>query len=274
MAGTSHLMVLPDSGFDTALRRCYSSCVTVLLTNDDGILSPGLKALEEAFAQDHEVWVVAPDGERSGFSNSITLSEPIRCTRVGERSYAISGTPADCVILATLGAIPVMPDLVVSGINIGANLGSDIVYSGTCAGARQAAYKKIPGIAVSLNSFHAPFHFEPVCSFLTGHVQELMDLWDEGHFININVPNLTSYRGVEITTPAMRLYQDRLLPFEPPRGGTYYFVDGRPEPAELEPGTDWYAVEQGHLSVSPIMLNPVNHEVERHYRTSGLVRGS
>lgn len=238
----------------------------VLLTNDDGILSPGLKALETVFSRDHEVWVVAPDGERSGYSHAITISEPLRFTRVGERSFATSGTPADCVILATLGAIPVMPDLVVSGINFGPNLGSDIVYSGTCAAARQAAYKGIPGIALSLNSFHAPFHFGPVAEFVYTHLEELLSLWNGDHFINVNAPNLLEYRGVEITTPSMRRYDDRLIPFEPPRGGTYYFVDGRPEATVLEPGTDWHAVENGMLSVSPIMLNPVNHEVEHHYR--------
>ncbi|TVR67400.1 MAG: 5'/3'-nucleotidase SurE [Spirochaetaceae bacterium] len=246
----------------------------VLLTNDDGILSPGLKALEDAFSRSHEVWVVAPDGERSGYSNSITISEPIRFTKVGDRSFAISGTPADCVILATLGAISVMPDLVVSGINIGPNLGSDIIYSGTCAGARQSVYKGIPGIAVSLNSFHAPFHFKPVAEFLLEHLEELLSLWNPDHFINVNAPNLLEYRGVEITTPSMRRYEDRLLPFEPPRGGTYYFVDGRPEATVLEPGTDWHAVESGALSVSPIMLNPVNHEVERHYRQSAFLQKS
>ncbi len=246
--------------------------VRVLLTNDDGILSPGLKALEDAFSPEHEVWVVAPDGERSGYSNSITISEPIRVTQVAERSFATSGTPADCVILATLGAIPVIPELVVSGINIGPNLGSDIVYSGTCAGARQSVYKGIPGIAVSLNSFHPPFHFQPAAAFLVRHLPELLELWNPDHFINVNAPNTPEYAGVEITTPAMRRYDDRLLPFEPPRGGTYYFVDGRPEKAELEPGTDWHAVENGALSVSPIMLNPVNHEVERHYRLSAFMQ--
>lgn len=238
----------------------------ILLTNDDGIYSPGLAALSDAFSRDHEVWILAPDGERSGFSNSITISEPIRCTTVGERRYASSGTPADCVILATRGAIPAEPEVVVSGINIGPNLGSDIVYSGTCAAARQAAYRELPGIAVSLNSFHPPFHFEPIADFVAEHLDELLGLWNADHFININAPNLAEPRGVAITTPAMRRYDDHLLPFEPPRGGTYYFVDGKPAPATIEAGTDWYAVEHGEISVSPVMLNPVNHAVEAQYR--------
>lgn len=230
----------------------------VLLTNDDGIYSPGLAALAGALGETHEVWTVAPDGERSGTSNAITISEPIRCTEVGERRYAVSGTPTDCVILATLGAIPVSVDVVISGINVGPNLGSDVIYSGTCAAARQAAYKRIPAIATSLNTFRPPFHFDPFARWLTRHLDDLIGLWDEGHFININAPNLVDYRGVRVCEPAMRRYSDHLLPFKPPRGGTYYFVDGAPEPVTLVEGTDWHAVDEGYLAVSPILLNPIN----------------
>ncbi len=243
----------------------------VLLTNDDGVFSPGLESLATTFSREHEVWIVAPDGERSGASNMITLSEPIRCTEIGERRFASSGSPADCVILATLGAIPVMPELVVSGINIGPNLGSDIIYSGTCAAARQAVYKQIPGIAVSLNSFHPPFHFDMAADFVVGNLDVLLELWNEDHFINVNAPNIARSLGVDVTVPSMRRYDDRLLPFEPPRGGTYYFVDGQPAQVGIDPGTDWYAVEHGRMSVSPIMLNPVNHEVEEHYRSATFV---
>jgi 5'-nucleotidase len=246
--------------------------VTILLTNDDGLYSPGLEALRTVFSEHHDVWVLAPDGERSGYSNSITISEPIRCTRIEEGVYASSGTPADCVILGTRGAIPVSPELVISGINIGPNLGSDIVYSGTCAGARQAVYRGLPGIAVSLNSIRPPFHFEPVARFIEKHLEEMLALWNPDHFITINAPNTPEPTGVAITSPAMRLYDDKLLPFEPPRGGTYYFVDGKPSETVLERGTDWHAVEDGQISVSPVMLNPINHAVEEHYRTSGFVR--
>ena len=246
--------------------------MTILLTKDDGIYSPGLAALQEEFSRHHDVWTLAPDGERSGFSNSITISEPIRCTRVGDQAYASSGTPADCVILGTRGAIPVQPEVVISGINIGPNLGSDIVYSGTCAAARQAAYRSIPGIAASLNSFHAPFHFAPLARFLAEHLDELLALWNEDHFINVNAPNLAEFRGAAITTPAMRRYDDQLLPFEPPRGGTYYFVDGKPAATEIAAGTDWHAVEHGLVSVSPVMLDPVNHAVEARYRDLSFVQ--
>lgn len=245
--------------------------MTVLLTNDDGISSPGLDALRSAFSVDHDVWIVAPDGERSGYSNSITIRDPIRCQAVGERLFAISGTPADCVILGTRGAIPVEPDIVISGVNIGPNLGSDIIYSGTCAAARQAAYREIPAIAVSLNSFRPPFHFEPVVDFLVKNLEELIGLWDSDHFININAPNRPDPVAVDITTPSMRRYDDRLLPCESPRGDIWYFVQGSPSQTVLEEGTDWYSVERGAISVSPIMLNPINHDVEHHYLASSFV---
>lgn len=246
--------------------------MTILLTNDDGLYSPGLEALRTVFSREHDVWILAPDGERSGYSNSITISEPIRCTRVEEGIYASSGTPADCVILGTRGAIPVSPELIISGINIGPNLGSDIVYSGTCAAARQAVYRGLPGIALSINSFHPPFYFDAVAQFVADNLTELLALWNEDHFINVNAPNLEHPNGVAITSPAMRKYDDELLPFEPPRGGTYYFVDGKPSETVLEDGTDWHAVEEGYISVSPVMLNPVNHAVEEHYRAAGFVR--
>lgn len=239
--------------------------MNVLLTNDDGIYSPGLAALRSAFEPYHDVWILAPDGERSGTSNMITLSEPIRCTQVEEREYASSGSPADCVILAMLGALPVRPDVVVSGINIGANLGSDITYSGTAAAARQGAYKGIPGIAVSIDSFREPFYFSTVTRFLIDYFDELLGLWNPDHFININVPNRPTVTGVSVTRPAIRRYEDSLLPFVPPRGGRYYFVDGKPVAVEPEEDTDWAAINRGEISISPIALNPVNDEVETAY---------
>ncbi len=245
--------------------------MNVLLTNDDGIYSPGLAALRTAFEGRHDVWTLAPDGERSGTSNMITMSEPIRCTRVKEREYATSGSPADCVILATLGALPIKPDVVVSGINLGANLGSDIIYSGTAAAARQAAYKHIPGIAVSIDSFREPFFFEPVADFVASNLDELIALWNEDHFININAPNRPDLVEACITSPSVRRYDDTLLPFVPPRGGTYYFVDGKPVHAVPDEGTDWAAINRGMISVSPIMLNPVNHAVEAVYRNATFV---
>lgn len=246
--------------------------MTILVTNDDGIDSVGLQALVDAFSDRHDVWVLAPDGERSGSSHRITLGEPIRCSEVGPQRYAAGGTPADCVILATLGAIPVRPQLVVSGVNIGPNLGSDIIYSGTCAAARQAVFKRIPGIAVSIDCFREPFHFGPVTTFLRDNVDTLLAAWDDAHFININAPNSSEVRGVEVTRPAMRRYDDHLLPFQPPHGATYYFVDGAPSDSGSQPGTDWDAVQRGMIALSPVALDPTNHDSESVYADARFVR--
>ncbi len=247
----------------------------ILLTNDDGVASPGLLRLREILEENnHEVWTVAPDGERSGMSNYITLTEAIRCERVGERLYATSGSPADCVMVATLGAIPMTPEVVISGINIGPNLGTDIIYSGTAAGARQAAYKGIPGIAVSLNSYRPPLYFSPIARFVAEHLEELMELWNPDHFININAPNIDREGlPVHITRPSVRRYEDTLHQWDPPRGGRYYFVDGSLSESTPEAGTDWHAISEGAISISPVLLNPVNHTIEEAYQQASFIRG-
>ncbi len=231
----------------------------ILITNDDGIHSPGLSALRSALEPHHEVWVVAPDGERSGTSHSLTLKEPIKCVPVAERMFACSGTPADCVILAYLGAIPVTPDVVVAGINIGPNLGTDVLYSGTAAAARQAAIMGYPGIATSIAGFVPPFYFKGITSFVVENLDILCSLWDQDHFININGPNVDNpVPPVRITRLARRIYQDRLVHYESPRGESYYFLDGYPIQNDDVEESDTRAVDQGALSLSPVYLNPTD----------------
>lgn len=239
----------------------------ILLTNDDGIDSPGLHAVRETLEPYHDTWVLAPDGERSAMSHYITIKDPIRCREVGERALAIDGSPADCVILAMAGALPVTPDVVISGINIGPNLGTDIIYSGTVAAARQAAIHRVPGIALSLDTYEAPFHLEPLARFVAERLDELLQLWNDEHFININAPNTPDAgKALEVTSPAVRMYHDKLSEFRTGRGDVYYFMSGYPAEPELVPGTDWYAVHHGAISVTPVMLNPVSHPVEEEYR--------
>jgi 5'-nucleotidase len=239
----------------------------ILLTNDDGIQSPGLEILREYLEADHEVWIVAPNGERSGMSHYLTLKDPVRCRKHSERRYSTSGSPADCTIVALLGIMPEPPDLVLSGINIGPNLGTDLIYSGTAAAARQAALMGYPAIALSLDGFVEPLHFEPLAGFVASNLELLRTLWDEHHFININAPNRPdSEPEVEITKPSRRVYHDMLVSYDSPRGETFFFLDGAPPKAELEAGTDWEAVHRGSISVSPIYLHPLNHfEDDRYY---------
>ena len=205
----------------------------ILLTNDDGFNSAGLLSLRE-YLKEHELWVVAPDGERSGTSHSITIKDPVRFTKVSDKEFTCSGTPADCVLFSILGAITVKPDFVVSGINIGPNLGTDIVYSGTAAAARQAAFMGIPACAVSINSFSKPFFFETAASFVANNLDLLRDLWSEDHFININVPNINGKIDVAITHPSRRIYRDQAASFTAPGGRRYFFLQGNVIDTHLE----------------------------------------
>lgn len=227
----------------------------ILLTNDDGYTSPGLKALEAAL-QGHELWIVAPERERSGQSHAITIKEPVRFHRVGEQHYFCSGTPADCVMFSLLGVLPERPDLIISGINLGANLGTDIIFSGTAAAARQGALMGVPSVAVSLNSHTPPFHFDPLARFVADNCDNFIDKGGPHHFININAPNETGYRkGFRITWPGRRRYQDSFVDFKAPNGDTYCFLTGRVQD-QLDEGSDVKAVSDGYLSVSPVQVQP------------------
>ncbi|TVQ27447.1 MAG: 5'/3'-nucleotidase SurE [Spirochaetaceae bacterium] len=252
----------------------------ILLTNDDGIDSAGLDALRVELSRGsrnadderndqaaHEVWIVAPDGERSAQSHSITVHDPIRCRELGSQIFRTSGTPADCVIVGVLGIMTEKPDVVISGINIGPNLGTDIIYSGTVAAARQAAFMGIPGIAVSVNSYRPPFHMAPLARFVARNLQTLVGLWNPRHLVNINGPNIDSDDvPVEITHPSWRVYHDQLEEFQSPNGDRYYFMNGHPIENAMEKGSDWTAVAEGSISVSPIYLNPVDHHEDEKYR--------
>jgi len=239
----------------------------ILLTNDDGFDSPGLIAMYDQLAgAGHELWIVAPDQERSGQSHALTLKEPIRSRKRGEHKFAISGTPADCVNTAFLGIMSTRPDLVLSGINLGPNLGTDITYSGTAAAARQASLMGVCGVAISLDAYSGPWHFKAVASFVARNVEHFVELYDHEHFVNINAPNTEELSGiVEVTHPCHRSYNDRMERFSSPRGDDYFFLHGSPIDTSSEDGSDWNAVARGSISVSPIHLYPLNHKVDKHY---------
>jgi len=160
----------------------------ILLTNDDGYSSEGILALERALGTDHEVWTMAPDSERSGMSHSMSLRHPLKIRKLADRRYSCSGTPADCVILAAHGVIPFVPDVVVSGINRGPNLGTDLIYSGTAAAARQATLNGIPGIAVSLATYTGPFRYDALANLVADRLDYLVSLWAPDVFVNLNAP--------------------------------------------------------------------------------------
>jgi len=191
--------------------------------------------------------------------------------RVDERVFSCSGTPADCVIIGANGALPGKPELVISGINIGPNIGTDVVYSGTAAAARQGALMGIPSVALSLDSFKEPFHFDALSRFAADNLETFVRLWRPDHFININAPNLAVYRGVEITRPSRRLYHDRIDEYRAPDGRSYFFIHGFRVETVKESGSDWDAVSRGMVSISPVVLQPVPRKDDAHYREERFV---
>ena len=258
-------------GYECSIRRT-EEIMRILITNDDGIGSPGLDALRQALDM-HDVWVVAPKTEQSGKSHSVTLFEPVRFEQLEPQVFSCSGSPADCVLYSYRGAIPVKPDVVISGINIGPNLGTDLIYSGTAAAARQAALMGFPGIAVSTDSFTGPFYFGTTADFVARNLEKLLELWHPDHFININTPNVQEFtEGVRITALSRRVYNDEVVKFESPRGGTYYFLQGGLV-EYTEDGTDSECVASGAVSISPVFLEPQNRDEEEAYRKTEFLLG-
>lgn len=236
----------------------------ILLTNDDGVHAPGLLALKEALGGVAEVTVLAPDHNWSAAGHTKTMHKPLRVHTVvladGTAALATTGAPSDCVGLAFLGLMSQRPDLVVSGINMGANLGHDVTYSGTVAAAMEAVIKGVPGIAVSLdcNGPAADVDFAPAArigAWLAGQV--LQRGLPPDVFLNVNLPQrpVTEIQGVRVTRLGRRVYQDVLVVREDPRGRPYYWVGGEPALGELEDGTDLWAVAQGYVSVTPVQMD-------------------
>lgn len=229
----------------------------ILVTNDDGIHAPGLEALVRALEPGNEVWVVAPDTQRSGVSHAITLQHPGKIRKTGERRYSCSGTPVDCVILAGLGAIPFVPEIVVSGINQGPNLGTDIIFSGTCGAARQAALGGLPGIAVSCAVYTAPFIYDAAAWFVADNLEKLAAACTPGVFININAPSSSDRTlPAEWVSPGRNRYLDNLSSFEAPDGYTYHFLAGGRHEICDDLNCDHPAILAGRISVSPVLVNP------------------
>jgi 5'-nucleotidase len=234
----------------------------ILLTNDDGIESEGICTFAAFLeAKGHETYVLAPDGNRSGMSSAITIvSAPLTIEKRGPRAWCCSGQPADCVILA-LKVLPVTPDLVVSGINAGANMGTDILYSGTVGAARQAALYGIPAVALSLVG-RQPFPWDRAVAYAAGQLEEYAAFWKPGIFVNVNIPHDACPEGTLITFPGLRIYNNDATFYEAPDGRTYCFVklDGDVSSEALvakEPGSDLDAVSRNLVSISPVYIHPV-----------------
>ena len=231
----------------------------LLLTNDDGIHSEGIKALLDELSGSHEVWVVAPEAEQSGGSHSITLHDALRVRRVTEWQFSCRGTPADCVMVALLGLVQGRIDLVISGINHGPNLGTDILYSGTAAGVRQGALMGVASVALSAGAYRAPFDFAAAASFAARNLDNFRTLGTDDHFLNVNFPAAgTSGAEPVITFPSRRIYRMELHTYDAPDGDLYCFIGGPHPGAHPEEGSDCMVVSQGRISISPIHAHPRN----------------
>ena len=238
----------------------------ILITNDDGIESDALGPLADALAEVGDVHIIAPERNWSGASHSITLFRPLRCRptrlRTGQSAYMTDGSPTDCVRLAVLGFLKHKPDLVVSGINRGANLGDDITFSGTVAAAMEGLLSNVPSIAISIGGFGADLDFGPAASFAALLARNIFDRpFAPDALLNVNVPALPREQiaGVEVTRLGKRNYRDQLVERLDPYGNPYYWVGGPAVSEEAEPGTDVAALRAGKISVTPIYLDLTSH---------------
>lgn len=228
----------------------------ILLTNDDGIDEEGLAALAEGLKREHEVWVVAPDRNRSGVSHGITMHEPLKMRQYDKNTFSCSGLPADCVISGVKAVLPAVPDVVISGINRGPNIGSDIIYSGTAAAARQAALFGIPALAFSLDSDDGSWRYAALTDFAVRNLNSLKKLCIADVFLNINAKSADSYNGCKLTAISLRQYQDTIHLYTAPNGQTYSFFESGCMQTQGSELSDFQAVQDGYVSVSPVFAHP------------------
>lgn len=229
----------------------------ILLSNDDGYFAPGLAALADALAALGEIIVVAPEQNRSGASNSLTLDRPLMLKQAANGFYFVNGTPTDCVHLAVTGMLDTLPDIIVSGINSGANMGDDTIYSGTVAAATEGYLLGIPSIAISMTSFDG-------INFATaGRVaRELVERFvrnplDGPMLLNVNVPDIPydELRGTEVTRLGRRHKAEPVVRMTSPRRETVYWIGAAGAAADAGPGTDFHAVEQNRVSITPLQID-------------------
>lgn len=234
---------------------------TILVSNDDGIHSEGIKALARALKRVGEVFIVAPDRERSAASHSLTLHKPLRVEKIGPNAYAINGTPTDCINLAVNGILKKRPDLVVSGINKGGNLGDDVTYSGTVSAAMEGTLLSIPSFAISLVSISREnFDFKNAARFAARLARFILkNRLPKDTLLNINVPDVDEIKGYRITKQGKRLYGDAIVEKVDPRGKKYYWIGGDILKWEGGEDTDFKAITSNFISITPVHLDMTNY---------------
>jgi len=243
-----------------------SDAPVILLTNDDGVHAAGLRTLREALAPLGRVVTVAPAAQQSGTSHAITIDRPLRHVEHGTDNHSIDGTPADCIYLALFEQrfLPKKPDLVVSGVNHGSNVGTSVYYSGTVAGAREAALRGIPAIAYSHEgTADAPFLIEAIRE-MTGAVladRELPEMQAKGHalLLNVNFPR-NAPLGVRVARVGRQVYEEQVIPRRDPGGREYFWIGGKVIDYGEVAGSDKQAIDEGYCSVTPLTLEPTHND--------------
>ena len=229
----------------------------ILLSNDDGYFAPGLQALADALTGLGEIVVVAPEQNRSGASNSLTLDRPLFLKKSANGFHFVNGTPTDCVHLAITGMLDSLPDIIVSGINNGANMGDDTIYSGTVAAATEGYLLGIPSIAVSLTSFDGN-HFDTAGRVVRELVEKFIQQpFSEPVLLNVNVPDIPyeQIKGSEVTRLGRRHKAESVVKMLSPRNETVYWVGAAGAAADAGPGTDFNAIERGYVSITPLQID-------------------
>ena len=240
----------------------------ILISNDDGIYSGGIRALTESLVQNHEVYVVAPDRERSATGHSLTLHRPLRLDEVShlagvKGAYETDGNPSDCIKIAIGAIMKEPPEIVVSGINHGPNMGADVLYSGTVSAAMEGAIYNIPSIAISLAD-HKPQDFTAATFFIAKLLVQINKIkFPDRTLLNVNIPALplSEIVGVEITKLGVRPYNDYFEKRVDPRGKTYYWLAGEAIEENELPGTDVYAVRNNQISITPVTIHMTNEKM-------------
>ncbi len=236
----------------------------ILISNDDGFEAPGITALARELESLTQITVVAPERDRSGASNSLTLERPIRAREAANGFIRVDGTPTDCVHLAITGLLETEPDMVVSGINAGANMGDDVLYSGTVAAAMEGRFLGLPAIAISLAGNGAGFqHFETAAQVVRTLIIQLQaEPLPQDTILNVNVPDSPweELNGFQATRLGHRHKAEPVVRDQDPRGRTIYWVGPPGAEQDAGSGTDFHAVRHGYVSVTPILVDLTRHE--------------
>lgn len=244
----------------------------ILIANDDGVFAPGIQALAKALSPLGRVVIVAPESERSGFSSALTLDRPLRPIQIQQDVWAVNGTPADCVYLAMNGLFDFEFDLVLSGINSGANLGDDVLYSGTVGAAFEGRLMKQPALAISfcgqhVRSYESPEDYAVAANWVHDFVAKGLPSLPPRHILNINIPDLSVIKGAKITYQGKRTQSKPITSHVDPRGRQVYWIGlsgeavAEPKKNSAQMQSDFYAIANGFVSITPIQMDATNYTV-------------